>query len=131
MIPALIGGACGVAIVAAFYRNGLLRERGGLTVLVCAIAAFYPVFAVQSGASVTTLVLHSAAFLAICALAAYGHRQGTRLLAFLLIGHGVFDAALAATAPLGPPWWPAFCGVLDVTAGALILLLLSQKRVPA
>lgn len=130
MIGAALAGLLGgLAIILTMYRTGMLNERSGLAILVGAIAFFYPVFAVQAGAGVMVIALHTFVFLLFSWLALTGYARSTRVLAWALIAHGLFDAATALTGHPGPTWWPAFCGALDLTAGALLLILLSRKDI--
>lgn len=131
ILPLLAGLGLGGAGVAIMYHLGLLAERSGLVIFVCAVAAFYPVFAFASGANVSVILFHLALFAAFCAAAAWGFHAGMAALAGLLILHGLFDvAAMFLTSP-APDWWPAFCAGVDIAAGAGVFVLLHRKVIPA
>lgn len=130
MTAALFGVLGGVGVVFSLCLSDMLRERGGLAVLLAAIAFFYPVFAVQAQAGLGVIAVHVAVFVAFGVLAAVGYKNGAHILAYGLVAHGVFDAVTALTGHPGPDWWPLFCGALDITAGALIFLLLQTRKIP-
>jgi len=128
-LAAVIGAVCGLVLVFAMYQAGMLKERSGLTILLGAIAFFYPVFAAAEG-DWFAFALHSAIFLGFCALAVLGWSKGLYLIVGGLIAHGIFDFGLAFVGHPGPLWWPAFCGTLDIVAGALLFRLLQNGRIP-
>ncbi|MEM9692679.1 MAG: hypothetical protein AAGA56_09050 [Myxococcota bacterium] len=130
LFPLWVGALMGAAIVGSLYWSRALHERSGVAVLVACIAFFWPVFAVQAEAGVMTIVGHAAGFLLFSGLAVWGFRTGMMTLAVLLASHGVFDACVALAHHPGPPWWPAFCGALDVVAGVGIFTLVQVERVP-
>lgn len=131
ILPLMVGVLSGGVIVGSMYRIGLLTERSGLAILVCAIAAFYPVFAFSAGAGFGAILFHILVFGAFTAAAAWGFHTGAAALAVLLISHGLFDAVITFTKSPAPDWWPSFCAGLDIAAGAGLLTLLYRKDIPA
>ena len=127
-IAAAAGAAAGAAIIALMHREGMLRERSGLAMLLAAIAFFYPVFAAAE-ADWGAVALHGAIFVGFVALAVRAWRRGTFLIAGGLIAHGLFDIAAGVIGAPGPTWWPAFCGALDIVAGVAVLRLIQTGKI--
>jgi len=100
-----------------------LRRRLG------AVALFYPVFAVQANAGLIVIAAHIAVFVGFVLLGLWGFATGSAILAGALILHGLFDVVAHFAGAPGPAWWPAMCGALDVTAGALVLFYLTKNKV--
>ena len=128
-VAALIGVACGIAIVFAMQQNGMLSERSGAAILLAAIAAFYPVFAFTA-ADPLAIVLHVAVFAGFAVLAVRAFHFGLHIIAGGLIAHGIFDIIIGAVHITGPAWWPAFCAGVDIAAGVLILRLIQIGKIP-
>lgn len=130
-MPLLVGAGLGGAGAALMHRLGLLAERSGLVILVCAVAAFYPVFAFAGGGDIGSILFHLSVFGGFCAAAAWGFHAGMAVLAALLVAHGLFDAVAILTSAPGPDWWPPFCAGVDLAAGGYVLWLLKRKEIPA
>ncbi len=131
MFAALVGLLLGIGSSAVLLRSGIASDRRALgaaiAVLLCAIAAFYPVFAVEHG-GLFGLLMHLVIAAGFCACAYRGvlggRSGGISLLAFGLIAHGAFDAALMIGPSMAfgaPHWWPQFCAAYDVTLGLFAL----------
>ena len=127
-IAAAAGAAAGAAIIALMHREGMLRERSGLAMLLAAIAFFYPVFAAAEG-DWGAVAVHGVVFVGFVALAIRAWRRGTFLIAGGLIAHGLFDIATGVIGAPGPAWWPAFCAALDIVAGVAVLRLIQTGKI--
>lgn len=127
-VAALIGVACGIAIVFAMHQNGMLLERSGAAVLLAAIATFYPVFAVAA-ADPLAIILHVVVFAGFAALSVRAFHIGLHLIAGGLIAHGIFDVIIGVVHITGPAWWPAFCAGVDIAAGIAILRLIQNGKI--
>ncbi len=109
------------------FHTGMLAERSGIAVLLCAIAVFYPVFAAIEE-DWPAVMLHAGIFSGFAWLALQGFQKGMHLLAGGLIAHGFFDVGLHYIHVPGPEWWPFFCaGVAGMIGIALIRLLQTGK----
>jgi hypothetical protein len=127
LIAALVGAGLGGFVMLMMLHAGMLAERSGTAVFVCAIALFYPIFAAQE-ADVANVALHLIIFIGFATLAHFGFRRGTHLLAGGLIGHGVLDIGLHVIGAPGPVWWPAFCGAFDIAAGVSLVRLVQTGK---
>ena len=127
MIAALvIGAAGGLALPLTMRWAGMLHERSGLVILVCAVAVFYPVFAIASAASPSQITVHFAIAALFCAMAAAGFRKGAIVVIMALALHGLFDLAVHLTHHPAPSWWPLFCASFDIVAAGVLFLFLSR-----
>lgn len=127
-LAALIGAACGIALVFAMQQNGMLSERSGAAILLAAIAIFYPVFAVAA-ADPLAIVLHVTVFAGFAALSVRAFHIGLHVIAGGLIAHGIFDIIIGIVHVTGPAWWPAFCAGVDIAAGVAILRLIQNGKI--
>ena len=118
---ALIGAAVGATIFALMAWRGLLQDAGPSAVMLAAIAAFWPVFA-AADEDWSAFILHGLAAFAFIAIAVFAGTVLKIPLALAIAGHGGFDLAQAfVIAPVGPVWWPAFCGGLDIVLGSALV----------
>jgi hypothetical protein len=129
-MPFLIG--VGLAIAAAIFARlvGFERDRAFYPTVLIVIAFLYGLFAVLGG-SVPVLVAESPGMLVFVLLAVVGYKRNAWLVVIGLAGHGIYDFfhGHVIANPGVPPYWPAFCGAYDVTAGIyLAWLLLRGKR---
>lgn len=130
LIAALVGAGLGGLTILMMFHAGMLTERSGIAVLLCAVALFYPVFAAQQ-ADIGHFVVHLLISISFAFLACLGFKRGTHLIAGGLIGHGVLDIGLHVIGAPGPLWWPMFCGAFDIAAGAaLVRLIQTGKTIP-
>ncbi len=127
LFAALIGAGLGGFAVLMMFHAGMLAERSGTAVLLCAVALFYPVFAMQT-LDFGNVALHLIIFIGFATLARFGFQRGTHLLAGGLIGHGILDMGLHVVGAPGPIWWPAMCGAFDITAGAALVRLVQTGK---
>ena len=124
----LIGVLLAIGVVVFSALIGLDRERSFYATALIVIASYYPLFAVMGG-SRHALIVEILAASGFCALAALGFKRSLWLVAFALIGHGVFDFVRGGFIenPGVPHWWPGFCLAFDVVFGGWLVLRLLQK----
>jgi hypothetical protein len=128
--PVLIGLALAPAIVGLGRLLGLDRDRALYPVTLIVIAAYYVLFATMGGAQALPSELIAAAVFVVVAIV--GFRTSLWWVAAGIAGHGVFDWAVhprLIANPGMPPFWPAFCGSIDVALGALLALLLMRGAI--
>ena len=125
---ALIGAGLGALAMLMLFHAGMLAERSGAAVMLCAVALFYPVFAVQSG-DIGSAALHAIIFILFATLARFGFQKGMYLIAGGLIGHGILDLGLHVIGAPGPVWWPLMCAAFDIVAGAALIRLIQTGKV--
>jgi hypothetical protein len=112
---------------------GMDRERVFYPAVVMAVTSYYVAFAVVDGRSEVMLseVVIAAVFIAG---AVAGFKVGPWIAVVALGGHGVMDGfhhLLVHNAGV-PRSWPGFCGSFDVTAAALVaLVMLARARARA
>lgn len=130
-LPVLVGLALALAIVALGRRSGLDRDRALYPVALIVIAAYYVLFATMGGAQALPGELIAATV--FVAVAIVGFRTSLWWVAAGIAGHGIFDWAVhprLIVNPGMPPYWPAFCGTIDVALGLLLAILLLRRAVP-
>jgi hypothetical protein len=103
ILPVVVVGCPCAAAVGLIYRIGLLADRSGFVVLVCAIAAL--------------------------TANAWGFHAGVVVLAGLLVAHGLFDSFVIVISTPAPDWWAPFCAGVDIAAGAALLILMRRKDI--
>ena len=109
---------------------GMDRERVFYPAVVMAVASYYLAFAVVDGRS--EVMLSEVAIAAVfIAGAVAGFKYSPWIAVVALGGHGVMDGfhhLLVHNAGV-PRSWPGFCGSFDVTAAALVaLVMLARAR---
>ena len=127
LTAALVGAVLGALAMLMLFHSGMLAERSGMAVLLCAVALFYPVFAAQAG-DVGSVALHILVFIAFATLARFGFQRGMHLLAGGLIGHGILDLGLHIIGAPGPTWWPVMCAAFDIVAGVALIRLIQTGK---
>ena len=118
-------------VVGAFARLvGLDRDRSFYPTVLIVVASYYALFAVM-GASTRAIVLESSVAGAFAAAAVVGFRSSLWVVAVGLAAHGVFGFfhGMVILNPGVPVWWPAFCGMYDVTAAGVLAWLLKSGRI--
>jgi hypothetical protein len=132
MVPLLVGVLLALAVGVFATVTTLDRDRAFYPTVTIVVAILYALFAVMGG-STHALLLECAAGAVFVTLAVIGFRSSLWITAFALAGHGVFDAIHGQVIfnPGVPPWWPAFCGAYDITAGLYLGWLLANRRVQA
>jgi hypothetical protein len=131
-VPYLVGASLALAVGLFGRLGGFDRDRAFYSTVTIVVASYYALFAVMAEA-MNALLLESAAFVFFGVLSVLGFKRNLWIVAGALSGHGVFDFVhphLIAN-PGVPPWWPGFCGVFDVAAGAYLALLLARTRLVA
>jgi len=124
----LIGVVLGVVVCAFASLSGFDRERVFYPTVLVVVAAYYILFAAMAG-STQALTLESVAACAFIALAVAGFRKNLWLVAAAIPGHGLFDFVhhMFIDNPGMPPWWPGFCGSIDVFFGIFLAVLLTKR----
>jgi hypothetical protein len=125
----LIGLFLSLAVAGLATIIGLDRERAFYPTALIVIASYYVFFAVMA-ASRRTLVIEIAIASGFLLLATIGYKRSLWLVAFALVGHGVFDIVhhILIENPGVPHSWPGFCLVFDVILGGLLVVRLWRRR---
>jgi hypothetical protein len=125
----LIGLFLSLAVAGLATIIGLDRERAFYPTALIVIASYYVLFAVMA-ASRRTLVIEIAIASGFLLLATIGYKRSLWLVAFALVGHGVFDIVhhILIENPGVPHSWPGFCLVFDVILGGLLVVRLWRRR---
>lgn len=128
----LIGVGLALAIGGMARWMKLDRDRAFYATVVMVVASYYVLFAIMGNSA--ALLPETLICLGFVVLSLVGFKTSPWIVAAALAGHGIFDLfhpRLVNNAGV-PPWWPNFCASYDVTAGALLaLLLLRAKSQPA
>jgi len=125
----LIGIILALAVCISALLIGLGRDRAFYPPLWIVIASYYVLFGVMRG-SQRALVGEAVVMCVFAAIAVLGFTKSLWLVVAGLAAHGVFDAlhgSFHLTSSM-PPWWPAFCLTVDVTAAVFLALLLQRRR---
>jgi hypothetical protein len=128
-MPYLSGVVLALAVSAFAALVGLDRDRAFYPTVLVVVALYYVLFAVMGGAG-PALGAETLIMILFLLVAAIGFRTSPWLIVAGLAGHGIFDffhAGIVAN-PGVPAWWPAFCLAYDVTAAAVLALLLTRAR---
>ncbi len=119
-----------VAVVIATFASiiGFDKDKSFYPVVLIVIAIFYVLFAAMSG-GLDTIFSESVIVVIFFIIAIIGFKKTTFVVAFGLIGHGVFDLfhnQLITNASM-PVWWPTFCVMVDVVLGIWVLYLSKMR----
>lgn len=129
MIAYLIGIVLAVVTVAT---GALLRleKRTFYSTIAIVVATYYVLFAVVAGTT-HTLALDALIAMVFIVLVIIGARYDVRLVALALVLHALLDVFHGDLVPGSgvPAWWPAFCLAYDLTAAALLYVMLRRKNV--
>ena len=130
LMPFAIGTALALAVSAYAAWIGFDKDRAFYPTVLVVVAAYYVLFAAMAGGARTTIVEVAIAAIFLIA-ASLGFRRNLWLVAAALAAHGILDAfhGEIISNPGVPAWWPAFCATYDLTAGALLAVLLLRHRV--
>jgi hypothetical protein len=104
---------------------GFDRDRALYPVILVVVGSYYVLFAVM-GESAPAIVIESMIGIVFASIAVIGFRTSLWLIVAGLAGHGLFDSVHGqlVSNPGVPPFWPAFCGTIDVVlAGWLAWML--------
>lgn len=127
-VPLLAGTGLGVITVALMAVGGVMNQRGTWATTMVAIASFYVVFAIQSGDTVE-FVTHTGFAAGFSALAIFGARTSSWLLAAALLAHGIFDVvAESMIANPAPGWWGPFCLGIDMVLALALATMLWRRK---
>ena len=128
-MPYLIGFLLALLIGYAARLSGFDKDRAFYPVVLAVVASYYVLFAAQ-GATASVLVIEIAVLAVFLAIAGAGFRLTPLWLVAGLAAHGIIDAVHGRLIdnPGVPEWWPAFCGAYDLTAAALLAMLLRASR---
>ena len=127
-----------VAVVLGLFVGGFGRltrfdrDRAFYPTALVVIAWYYILFAAMAG-SRSALLGESVQLVVFTTIAVVGFRTNLWWVAIGIAGHGAFDAVhgYLVTNPGMPPWWPAFCGTIDVLLGAILGWLLYRRSISA
>lgn len=124
----VVGLLLGLAVPLFARAVGFDRDRSFYTVVLVVTASYYDLFAVLGG-STHALVSELVATAAFIVLSAVGFRRNLWLVVVGLLAHGVFDIVHAGLIedPGVPRWWPMFCLMFDIAAGAYLAWRLLQR----
>jgi hypothetical protein len=121
----IVGITLALFFCAAAAALGLDRERAFYPAVVMAVASYYLAFAVVDGRGGVLLAeLAIAAVFIVSAVA--GFKLNPWIAVIALAGHGVMDGFhhhLVHNTGV-PPVWPGFCMGFDVTAAAVVALVM-------
>lgn len=120
--PALIGALCGIAVSLGIMLLDILPAAQGHALLVAAIATPYLAFALIDG-SARSLVVEITVTVAFVTTAFLVFDASAWVVAIALIAHGLWDLVhlrIHITNHLGD--YPVWCGTLDITAAAALLI---------
>ena len=126
----IVGITLALFFCAAAAGLGMDRERMLYPAVVMAVASYYLAFAVVDGRGEVMLVEVAIAAVFIVSAVA-GFKLNPWIAVVALAGHGVMDVFhhhLVDHTGV-PQAWPGFCASFDVTAGALVaLVMLARAR---
>lgn len=127
----IVGTTLALAFCTAAAALGMDRERVFYPAVTMAVASYYLAFAVGDGRGEVMLVEVAIAAVFIVAAVA-GFKRSPWIAVVALGGHGVMDSFhhhLVHNTGV-PQAWPGFCASFDVTAAALVaLIMLMRARV--
>lgn len=128
LAAAITGGLLGGAIFAFAHWQRYDRDRSFYPTVLVVIASYYVLFAVTGG-DMRALPAQLAVALGFAVFAVFAGRRGNRTVAIGIVLHGLYDLAFQAFGVGGgvPPWWPMFCGAIDVVLGMAAFLAVARK----
>lgn len=122
--------ALAAGMLATFTRMD--RDRAFYPLVTMVVGSYYVLFAAMA-ASTQVLIAELSGGLLFIAAAMAGFRWSLWIVVTALAAHGVFDLShdyFIANAGV-PHWWPGFCSAYDLTAAAVLALLLRTGRIAA
>ena len=128
MMEYVVGALLGLAVPLFGRAVGFDRDRSFYTVVLVVTASYYDLFAVLGGSN-HALLSELVATAAFIVLSAVGFRRNLWLVVVGLLAHGVFDIVHGQLIedPGVPLWWPMFCLMFDIAAGAYLAWSLLQR----
>lgn len=129
-MPILVGTTLALAVSAYAAWINFDRDRAFYPTVVSVVASYYVLFSVMAGSARTT-ILETSIMGIFVAAASLGFRRNLWIAVAGLAGHGILDGFHGSLVynPGVPPWWPPFCLAYDVTAAAILAMIL--LRAPA
>lgn len=129
-MPILVGTTLALAVSAYAAWINFDRDRAFYPTVVLVVASYYVLFAVMAGSARTTILETSIMGIFVLA-ASLGFRRNLWIAVAGLAGHGILDGFHGSLVynPGVPRWWPPFCLAYDVTAAAILAMIL--LRAPA
>ncbi len=117
----LVGAALALVTGAVGASSGLDRDRAFYATVLIVVASYDCLFAAIGGRP-SLLLWESTVFLLFAAAAVTGFRTSMWVVVAGLASHGFFDAVRGHVLddPGIPSWWPSFCLMFDLTAGAFL-----------
>lgn len=128
----IVGITLALFICSAAAGLGMDRERVFYPAVLIATASYYIAFAVVDGRN-DVLLFESAIAVVFVAAAVAAFRSNPWIAVVALAGHGVMDVFhhdLVHNTGV-PQAWPGFCLTFDVTAAALVALVLTTRSARA
>jgi len=128
-----VGMALAICVVILFRITSLEKNRWAYPILLATFPVYYWVFAVHAsdyGALINEITIGSAFLVLACVAVRLKGFIGLLILAFGYIGHAVYDTSHNSLFqnPGTPPWWPEFCGSVDVLIGLYLLFFAVSAR---
>jgi len=121
-----------LAVAGLAVSLGLDRERAFYPPVLIVIASYYVLFALMAPTGhVLGIEIAVASGFLLCAV--IGYKTNLWLIAIATMGHGAFDIIhyFLIENPGVPRWWPAFCSIIDVILGGLLVVRLMGRRIAA
>lgn len=127
-IPFFVGFILTLGFIFVALLSGLSRDRGVYPATLIAIALFYVVFAFEHG-SHTTIIFNIIVAALFIGSAIFGYLRGLYVVAYALIGHGIFDVIyhVSGDSP-APDWWAPLCVAADVVLGGFLIYALKTNK---
>ena len=127
LAPLAIGVVLGLGAIGLLRWTGMDRDRSTGPITLTAIALFYVAFAIENG-DAADIAIHTAIAGLFVGLAVLGHARGLALVGVAMIGHGLFDVAMAFVEGPAPEWWTPFCLGVDVVLGVWLIAFRPWER---
>lgn len=127
----LVGVILGIAVGGFATLTGFDRDRSFYPTVLIVIASYYGLFAVMGAPPFGPLIAEIAVGLIFLAVATLGFGLSPWLAALGIAGHAGFDFLLhdrLIANPGMPPWWPGFCGTIDLVIAAWLAAVLWRRR---
>jgi hypothetical protein len=125
----LIGFLLALSVGLAARLAGRDRDRAFYPRVLAVVASFYVLFGLVGG-SVQTVIVEAAVMAVFLAVTAAGFRLSPWWIVAGLAAHAILDGihGQVIANPGVPAWWPAFCAAYDLTAAAMLALMLRVPR---
>ena len=131
MIEILSAVGCSlVIIILARVLSKVFTTKLFAASILVAIAFIYVGFSLK-GNPISLIILEIAAALVFYFIALVGYKSNPALIAYGIIGHGVWDFLhhrLALIPTSIPTYWPLFCSVVDLITGIYFLIMFRRDK---